>query len=90
MILTAKSGRYEILECSVLEDRRQTLLNRHQVTVTCDGQDKKTISLNGRMTLKPGRVYRLFLAGAGEEQTLASVPEYLRPPRTLLGFETIE
>lgn len=88
MVISAKKGQYQELACTVLSDKKSSLLNRHRLTVYTDDQEEKTYMLNGRATLKPGRRYHIFLAGK-EEDPLNAVPDYLRPGRSLLGYEEL-
>ena len=89
LISSVKKGQYQELLCTVLSDKKSSLLNRHQLTVYTDDQEEKTIVLSGRATLKPGKKYRIFLAGQ-EDDALNAVPDYLRPGRSLLGSEELE
>jgi len=88
MIFSAKKGQYQELQCTVLSDKKSALLNRHQLTVCTDDQGEKIFMLCGRTTLKSGKHYRLFIT-CQEEDIFHSVPDYLRPGRTLLGWEEI-
>lgn len=89
IISSAMKGQYQELECTVLSDRKLSLLNRHQLTVYTDDQEEKTIMLNGRAALKPGKRYRLFLAGQEDDGVLSSVPSYIRPAQSLMGYELL-
>ncbi len=89
MISNARKGNYQVLECTVLSDRRSTLLNRHSITVGLQDKTELTLSISGRMPLRTGKRYRLFLAGPADDPQLATVPEYLRPARALMGFEQL-
>ena len=89
LISSVKKGQYQELLCTVLSDKKSSLLNRHQLTVYTDDQEEKTIMLSGRAALKSGKRYRIFLAGQ-EDDALNAVPDYLRPGRSLLGSEELE
>ncbi len=90
MIRSARCSHFQVLECIVISDRKTRLLNRHQITVCLEDGEEKTVTINGRILLKPGNSYRIYLSGADEDSTVCSVPEFLRPGRTMIGYELIK
>lgn len=86
---TAAAGQYEILEGTVLADRTIPLRHRHVVLLEDSEQISHKLILAGKQLLKPGSVYRLYLAGREGQEALAVLPEPLQAVCTLLGFEEI-
>ncbi len=90
MIRFARGSNFQVLECTVISDKKTKLLNRHKLTYYTEEQAEKTVTINGRLLLRTGNRYRLYLSGSEEEKNMASVPEFLRPGRTLVGYELIQ
>lgn len=85
----AVAEHYEILEGTVLADRTIPLRNRHIVLLEDSEQISHRLVLAGKQILKPGSVYRLYLAGNADQDALAGLPEPIQPARTLLGYESL-
>ncbi len=90
MIRYAKGSHFQMLECTVISDKKSKLLNRHQLTYFTEDREEKTVTINGRILLKAGNHYRLYLSGSEEENTLSSIPEFLKPGRTMVGYELLD
>ena len=90
MIRYAKGSHFQVLECTVISDKKSKLLNRHQLTYFTEDREEKTVTINGRILLKAGNHYRLYLSGSEEEKTISSVPDFLKPGRTMVGYELLE
>ena len=89
MISNARKGNYQVLECTILSDKKSALLNRHSITISLQDKTELTLAIGGRMPLRSGKQYRLYLAGQNEDAQMTSIPEYLRPARILMGFEPL-
>ena len=74
----------------MISDRKSRLLNRYHLTYLTDDQEEKTVTINGRIVLKAGDRYRLYLSGAEEETATSSMPDFLKPGRTLIGCEILK
>ena len=90
MVRFAKGSHFQVLECTVISDKKSKLLNRHQLTYYTEDREEKTVTINGRILLKAGNHYRLYLSGSEEEKTISSVPDFLKPGRTMVGYELLE
>ena len=90
LIRYAKGCQFQTLVCTVISDRKSRLLNRHHLTYLTDDQEEKTVTINGRIVLKAGNRYRLYLSGAEEETATSSMPDFLKPGRTLIGCEILK
>ena len=90
LIRYAKVCRFQTLVCTVISDRKSRLLNRHHLTYLTDDKEEKTVTINGRIVLKAGNRYRLYLSGAEEETATSSMPDFLKPGRTLIGCEILK
>ena len=89
MIGNARRHNYQVLECTILNDRKSALLNRHSITVSLQDKPELTLAISGRTPLRAGKRYKLYLAGQAEIDRMDSIPEYLRPAQTLLGYEQL-
>lgn len=86
----AKQRHYEVLEGTVLSDRRNPLRSRHLLTLTDMEQREHKIMISGKNTLEPGTAYRLYISGMEDQAALATLPEPLMPARTLFGYEVLD
>lgn len=85
-----KQQHYEVLEGTVLSDRRTPLRNRHLLTITDMEQCERRIMVSGKNTLEPGVSYRLYISGVEDQVALAALPEPLIPAQTLFGYEVLD
>lgn len=81
----AADGRYEVIEGTIMADKGVPLRNRHNLIVQTPDGYEVSIPLTGKSKLKNGCAYQLYLSQ--QEESAASLPEQLRPARTLLGYE---
>lgn len=81
----AADGRYEVIEGTIMADKGVPLRNRHNLIVQTQDGYELSVPLTGKSRFKSGCVYQLYLSQ--QEESAASLPEQLRPVRTLLGYE---
>lgn len=81
----AADGKYELLEGTIMVDKGVPLRNRHNLIVQTPDGYEVSIPLTGKSKLKSGCAYQLYLSQ--QEESAASLPEQLRPARTLLGYD---
>lgn len=85
----AVAGAFEVYEGTVALNRAIPLRKRHELQlVTAEGETIQLI-LSGRSGLNTGVVYRLYVQTGANDSYSLSLPEALRPARTLLGYEQI-
>lgn len=87
---TVKAGRYETLEGFVLSDRAVPLRNRHVLILEGENLVTYKLILAGKMSLRPGRVYRIYVARSESKKVNVILPDCLEEPVPLLGCEEIE
>ena len=85
----AAAGDFDVYEGTVSLNRTIPLRKRHELQlITTDGEAVQLI-LSGRSNLTAGVEYRLYVQSAASDSYSLSLPETLRPSRTLLGYEQI-
>ena len=83
------AGTFEVYEGTITLNRTIPLRKRHELQlVTADGETIQLI-LSGRSGLNTGVEYRLYVQTGANTSYSLSLPAYLRPARTLLGYEQI-
>ena len=85
----AAAGDFDVYEGTVSLNRTIPLRKRHELQlITTDGEAVQLI-LSGRSNLTTGVEYRLYVQSGASDPYSLSLPETLRPARTLLGYEQI-
>ena len=85
----AVAGAFEVYEGTIALNRPIPLRKRHELQlVTAEGKTIQLI-LSGRNGLNIGIEYRLYVQSGSNDSYTLSLPESLRPARTLLGYEQI-
>lgn len=85
----AAAGDFDVYEGTVSLNRTIPLRKRHELQLlTTDGEAVQLI-LSGRSNIVAGVEYRLYVQSAASDSYSLSLPETLRPSRTLLGYEQI-
>ena len=85
----AAAGNFDVYEGTVSLNRTVPLRKRHELQlITTDGEAVQLI-LSGRSNLTAGVEYRLYVQSGANDSYYLSLPETLRPARTLLGYEHI-
>ena len=85
----AAAGNFDVYEGTVSLNRTIPLRKRHELQlITTDGEAVQVI-LSGRSNLTAGVEYRLYVQSGTSDSYSLSLPETLRPARTLLGYEHI-
>lgn len=85
----AVAGAFEVYEGTVALNRAIPLRKRHELQLVTEEGEMIQLILGGRSGLNTGAVYRLYVQTGANDSYSLSLPESLRPARTLLGYEQI-
>ena len=85
----AVAGAFEVYEGTVALNRAIPLRKRHELQLVTEEGEMIQLILGGRSGLNTGAVYRLYVQNGANDSYSLSLPESLRPARTLLGYEQI-
>ena len=85
----AAAGDFEVYEGTVTLNRTIPLRKRYELQLITAAGETIQFILSGRSGLNAGVEYRLYVQAGANDLYAQSLPESLRPARTLLGYEQI-
>ena len=86
----AQQKDYVLLEGTLIGAKELNLQNKVNAYFSLSDGTEKKIRISGKIKLKGGAFYRLYLTKPIEGCEQWSLPEYLKPAQNILGYEILE
>lgn len=91
LLRSVRKREYTTVEGTLISARRLPVRKCQVLTISDDGGRETEISIKGRVPLTAGKRYRLYLSQEDPISVqLQQTSRYLRAPRTLFGYETVD
>ena len=91
LLHSVRKREYTTVEGTLISARRLPGRKCQVLTISVDGGRETEISIKGRVPLTAGKRYRLYLSQENPISVqLQQTSRYLRAPRTLFGYETVD
>lgn len=92
LLRSVRKREYTTVEGTLISARRLPGRKCQVLTISVDGgRETEMVSIKGRVPLAAGKRYRLYLSQEDPISVqLQQTSRYLRAPRTLFGYETVD